>query len=98
MYAREDKCIGYKTVQSGRHSKIRNNIFIKAVYTNVIFLTLTSSGQSLEQSPLSTEEDRDDRVRHVAQRVLHVQHSDGVANLPSGHCIKMHQAGQTQSS
>lgn len=40
------------------------------------FLTLTSSGQSLEQRPLSTEEDRGAKVRHVAQRVLHVQHNN----------------------
>lgn len=34
------------------------------------FLTLTSSGQLLEQRPLSTVEDRDARVRHVTRHVL----------------------------
>lgn len=69
------------------------------------FLTLMSSGQLLEQRPLSTVEDRDARVRHVTQHVLHVQHSNtlccgGVSSVKvlylKGHCINMYQTSSGQ--
>lgn len=40
------------------------------------YLTLTPSGQSLEQRPLSTVEEEMARVRHDTQHVLQVQHNN----------------------